>query len=110
MKLPNAEHAVVDMKKLTQYCLDETHPRGKHKARVFASVLGMTADRALVLQHALLAAALSEDAELTERDIFGQRYTVDFRMDGPSRSAVVRSSWLIRTGEDFPRLTSCYIL
>jgi len=24
--------------------------------------------------------------------------------------AVVRSSWIIRNGEDFPRLTSCYVL
>ncbi|WP_408629753.1 DUF6883 domain-containing protein [Acidithiobacillus ferriphilus] len=25
------------------------------------------------------------------------------------KSAVVRTGWIIRTGEDVPRLTSCYV-
>ncbi len=31
MKLPNAERAVVDLAKLRHYCLNPTHPRGRHK-------------------------------------------------------------------------------
>jgi len=27
-----------------------------------------------------------------------------------SREALVRSAWIIKTGEDFPRLVSCYVL
>jgi len=42
MKLPNAEHAIVDIAKLQDYCLDDEHPIGKHKARVFKHVLGLT--------------------------------------------------------------------
>jgi hypothetical protein len=41
MKLPNATHAVVDVAKLRDYCLNPGHARGRHKARVFASVLGI---------------------------------------------------------------------
>lgn len=37
MKLPNGDRAVVDIVKLTDYCLSTTHPRGRHKARVFAA-------------------------------------------------------------------------
>lgn len=37
MKLPNAERAVVDVRKLRNYCLNAEHPRGQHKARVFKS-------------------------------------------------------------------------
>jgi hypothetical protein len=44
MKVPNAERAIVEIEKLRDYCLSESHPRGKHKARVFASVLGITTD------------------------------------------------------------------
>jgi hypothetical protein len=40
MKLPNAESAIIAIEKLRNYCLDPEHPRGKHKARVFSSVLG----------------------------------------------------------------------
>jgi hypothetical protein len=46
MQLPNAERAVIDIVKLTDYYLSPDHPRGRHKARVFASALGMTASEA----------------------------------------------------------------
>lgn len=59
MRLPGGEHAVVEIKKLRGYCLNPLHPRGRHKARVFSSVLGLT---------------------------------------------------IVRTGEQFPRLTSCFVL
>src|SRR5712692_9511932 len=38
MKLPNGEHAIVDIRKLLAYCLNSQHPRGRNKARVFVSV------------------------------------------------------------------------
>jgi hypothetical protein len=37
MKLPNGDRAIVDLEKLRAYCLNPQHPRGRHKARVFAS-------------------------------------------------------------------------
>ena len=40
MKLPGGEDAIVDPEKLTGYCLNPEHPRGKHKARVVATALG----------------------------------------------------------------------
>ncbi|MFN9906791.1 MAG: DUF6883 domain-containing protein, partial [bacterium] len=38
MRLPNARFAVVPVEKLVGYLLDESHPVGRHKARVFARV------------------------------------------------------------------------
>jgi hypothetical protein len=110
MDLPNAENAVVDIAKLRDYCLSEDHLRGRHKARVFAASLGLTADHAVELQAALLQAAKAEDATATDGDEYGQRYVVDFTMKGPVGEARVRSSWIVSTGEDFPRLTSCYVI
>ena len=110
MKLPNGERAVVDIAKLRDYCLSLDHPRGRHKARVFAAALGLTADHAEALQDALLEAARTEEASATDLDDYGQRYVVDFTMNGPAGQARVRSSWIVRSGEDFPRLTSCYVL
>jgi hypothetical protein len=43
MKLPNGDQAVVDIAKLRDYCLNKDHLRGRHKARVFAAVLGRPA-------------------------------------------------------------------
>ncbi|MFO1429687.1 MAG: hypothetical protein U1F76_06045 [Candidatus Competibacteraceae bacterium] len=42
MRIPNAEHATVDIRKLRDYCLNPQHPEGKHKAWLFAAALGMT--------------------------------------------------------------------
>ena len=110
MKLPNAEFAIVDIEKLRNYCLSETHPRGKHKARVFAAKLGITTGDALELQDAILSAIRLEDAVASEHDEYGQRYLVDFSMRRQGKEAVIRSAWIIRSGEDMPRLTSCYVL
>jgi len=41
---------------------------------------------------------------------YGQRYVVDFPMKRQDKEAVVRSSWIVRREEDYPRLTSCYVL
>ena len=53
MKLPNGDRAIVDIAKLRDYCLNPEHPRGKHKARVFAAALGFTVDDAEKLRAAL---------------------------------------------------------
>jgi hypothetical protein len=109
-KLPNPENAVVETRKLRDYCLSPEHPRGRHKARVFASALGLTVDDSQELRRALLAAALSEEALVAEEDQYGQRYMLDFEMSTEMSSAVVRSGWMVRSGEDFPRFTSCWVL
>jgi len=110
VKLPNPERAVVDIHKLRNYCLNPEHRRGCHKARVFAASLGLTADDANYLREALLGAVRENDAVPAEHDEYGKRYVVDFMARGPVGEATVRSSWIIRQGEDFPRLTSCFVL
>jgi hypothetical protein len=110
MKLPNADRAVVEIEKLRDYCLSSSHPRGRHKARVFITALGIAADDAQELKQAMLSAITSEEALPTEHDEYGQRSVVDFSMRRQGKEAVVRSSWIIRSTEDFPRLTSCYVL
>src|SRR6266508_5769867 len=110
MKLPNAERAVVAIKKLRDYCLSTSHPRGKHKAMVFASVLGIIANEAEILRDHILSATLYNEAILREQDEYGPRYIMDFEMENRGRKAMIRTSWIIRTSEDFPRLTSCYVL
>ena len=110
MILPNADRAIVEIEKLRDYCLSSSHPRGRHKARVFATTLGITADNAEELRQAILAAVLSEEAFPTVQDEYGQRYTVDFTIIREGRQASIRTSWIIRAREGYPRLTSCYVL
>ena len=109
MKLPNGDQAIVAIEKLRDYCLASDHPVGGHKARVFASVLGLTATDADTLRQALLRAARTEDTIVGRHDGYGQRYTVDFAITTAVGTTTVRSSWIIRTGETTSRLTSCYV-
>ena len=110
MTLPNPEIAVVDLRKLRDYCLNPEHPRGKHKAQVFSVTLGLGADDAEELREKLLSAARSEEAVTGEEDEYGKRYVLDFEMRTAVGTATVRSRWIVRHGEDFPRLTSCYVV
>jgi hypothetical protein len=109
-KLPNPEKAVVETRKLRDYCLSPEHPRGRQRARVFASALGLTVEDSQELRRALLAAALSEEALVAEEDQYGQRYMLDFETGTEMGSAVASSGWMVRSGEDFPRFTSCWVL
>lgn len=110
MKVPNAEKAVVDIRKLRDYCLDENHPVGKHKARLFASALNLTQANAEDLQAVLLSAVQNTEAELGKKDEFGQRYTVDFVTEKDSKNAAIRSGWIIEEDSDVPKLTTCFII
>ena len=110
MKVPGAEHAVVDIRKLRDYCLNSTHELGRHKARLFAATLGMTADDAQELHSILLEAVRTHDAQLGLRDKYGQRYNVDFELVWHGRRATVRTAWIIEHNSDAPRLTSCFPL
>ena len=109
MLLPNGERAIVDIRKLRDYCLNPDNPRGKGKARVFASALGLTAADAQSLREKLLEVARAEEAQLGELDMYGQRYTIDFELETEVGKAVVRSGWIILHDEDVPRLTTCYV-
>ncbi len=109
MRLPNGERAIVDIRKLLDYCLNPQHPRGRSKARVFASV-GVRDTDSELLRTALLSAAVNAEAEVGLANIHGQRYIVDFDLVRLGRVVKIRSTWIVRTGDDLPRLTSCYVL
>jgi len=83
---------------------------GRHKALLFQNILGITGDNAQVLLDALRQAAVNADAVVGKQDRFGQRYIIDFPFGGPAGTATIRSGWIIRTGEDVPRLVTCSIL
>jgi hypothetical protein len=73
MLIPNAEKAVVDIRKLRDYCLNPEHDVGKHKARLFSLSLGMSTDAAEELRQILLEVIQSHEARLGRQDEFGQR-------------------------------------
>lgn len=110
MKLPNARQAIVVIAKLRDYSLNATHEEGKHKARVFASALGLDDSDADWLRVKLLDAALHYDCTPGKNTPHGQRYILDFPLIKDALSARVRSVWNVRPGETAPRLITCYVI
>ena len=112
MKLPGGDAAIVDPEKLRGYCLNPEHPRGKHKARFFATALGFTAENADQLRAALLTAAATVDAQLAASDRSGDRYVLEFEIKSPRGARIcanTQKTWIVRHGESTPRLTSCFV-
>ena len=110
MKLPNGERADLGAK-LEEYVLNPLHHEGKHKAHVFESVLGINLANAHTLRRVLLdAATSSEQAEARGDNGFGAVYVLRFPVTTAKGTAIILSAWIIRHGEDFPRLTTCYIV
>ncbi|MGB7485346.1 MAG: DUF6883 domain-containing protein [Phormidesmis sp.] len=110
MLIPNAEQAVIDIRKLRDYCLNLEHDDGKHKARLFSSILGMVTTDAEELRQILLEVVKTDEAQLGRQDEFGQRYTLDFMIEWQNRRAILRSGWIVEHGSEIPRLTTCYPL
>ena len=101
---------VVEPAKLRDYCLDPIHPRGRHKARVFARALGLSQAGAPWLRAAILAAIGQADAIRDEVDEHGERWRADLASTRGGRSAIVRTLWLVPPGEGPPRLITCFVV
>ena len=97
MKLPNLDRAYIDVRKLRDYVLDSDNARGRHKARVFKSALGITIEDAHELARTSRVGIQNAEATLGELDFYGQRYAVDCRIETGSGSAIVRN-WRDNSG------------
>ncbi len=110
MHLPNFKNAVVDEHKLSAYVLNHNHPEGRHKARVFQAALGVHARDAQWLAQALLAGLATAECEIGVVDSYGARFAVEMAIVRQGRSARVRTAWIVRAGEEVPRLVTCIVV
>jgi hypothetical protein len=109
MKLPNAAKAQLG-KKLERYLLNPQHSKGKDKAILFSKRLGITLENKNLLEVALLDSVVNNEAEVYKVDDYGIHYDVKLIMTTETGSSWVLSCWIIRTTEDFPRLTNAYLI
>ncbi|WP_442868523.1 DUF6883 domain-containing protein [Bradyrhizobium sp. CCBAU 51627] len=83
---------------------------GRHKARVFREALGLQRSDASWLRDALLEAAQSSEAFLDGEGPWGTHWRLDTTVRRQGKSVVVRTIWIIRTGERVPRFVTCWVL
>ena len=78
---------------------------------MFESALGITLANKEILSQALLAQAASSNEFTALGDNgFGETFVLRFPLATDQGAATVLSAWIVRHNEDFPRLTTCFIV
>lgn len=108
MKLPNNQNAQVNLQKLLNYLLSETHPIGKSKAKYFRS-FGFAEAKVELLKQGLITVAQTENVKETISLPHGVKYVID----GSLQTLVgvfikLRTIWIIDKGEEIPRFVTAY--
>ncbi len=110
MKLPNADKAIVDREKITEYLLNPAHRFGASKARFFAH-FGFHLAAWEQLAQALRRHGQTHDVTKTRQTGFGPRYEVEGKLVCPNgRRPQVRSVWQLDERAVAPRLLTAYPL
>ncbi len=109
-RLPNSAGAILDVRKIEDYCLNPEHPRGRHKARVFREALDIDRRDAKWLGEILLKLVREAEAIELAADAFGSRWRVDVPVARHGKAIVVRTIWIVRTGQQAPRFVTCWVL
>ena len=106
-KLPHGHQAYLG-NKIEEYCLNPNHQKGKHKAILFQAKLGITLENADILKTAIKQAAITETVVIRKTNEYGTHYNMKFLLKTDVGESLILVAWIIRTNENFPRLTNSY--
>ena len=110
MRLPNADVAIVEREKITEYLLNIEHRYGASKARYFAR-FGFTLEAWDVLASALREQAQRHEVARIYETLWGPRFEINGELNAPDgRQPRIRSVWQLDEGEIAPRLITAYPL
>jgi hypothetical protein len=110
MKLPNADLALVEQAKVTEYLLNPAHRYGASKARFFAH-FGFRAEAWEELALALREHGRQNELSRLRETGFGPRYEVEGELAAPDgRRPRVCTVWQLDQGQTAPRLITAYPL
>src|ERR1700676_264537 len=107
-RLPHGDRSILEIRKIEDYCLSPTHPRGRHKARVFREALDVGRGGAAWLRGVLLDAARDGEASQLATGVWGSHWRVDVTVGRHGKNAVVRTIWIVQTGLNVPRFVTCW--
>ena len=106
--LPNADKAVIPLEKFSNYVLNPN--KDPNKAFAFQAALGYTVGNAGLLVDNISINLSRFPAWPNGHNGYGLRYECIMRITGANgKNATVLTAWIIRDGEDFPRLTNAYV-
>ena len=106
MLLANKEKAFIELPKLTDYLLSESHAVGKSKAKFFRE-LGFSQDNVAILEQELLKLAYFQDITETITTVHGIKYVIVGIINSPSGKIVnILTVWIIDIGQENPRFVT----
>jgi hypothetical protein len=101
--LPGYEKAVIPRSKLEDYALNPAHTDGRHKARLFKSILGFEKADWQKLEKIILDELPYHEAVFSMEDRWGKFYSVSLPIVGLNgNTAIVQTIWIIGKGKDYP--------
>jgi hypothetical protein len=105
-RLPNAEQARIDPRKLRDYALNFEHDAGRFKAAFFAQ-MGYSADAWQQLDHDIREQHLSQPAEPGRSSPFGRKFVITAPVQGPHGEArQITTVWIQRPGSEVVELVT----
>lgn len=108
MKLPNAEHAIVEREKITQYLLNAAHPDNGGKAAFFEA-LGFHRGEPETLAKILQDLARKTKVAQTTTSSHGRKYVIIGQLKSPvGKEANVQTIWIVDKESDVARLVTAY--
>jgi hypothetical protein len=106
VRLPHADQAVIDPRKIRDYLLSPEHPVGRFKAHFFER-LGFTKENWGDFRVQVSGIAQRGEAEVGQRTDYGQKYIVRGSIVSKvGRSARVRTIWIVLHDEEMPRFVT----
>jgi hypothetical protein len=101
--LPNYQKAVIPRSKLEDYALNPASKDGRHKARLFKSILGFERAGWQKLEKLILDELPYHEALLSGEGKYGKKYLVSLSITGLNgKIGIVETVWIIQHETDFP--------
>lgn len=107
-RLLGANRAIIDVRKLTEYALNPSHPVGGNKAKVFKQI-GFTLENAADLLEQIRKGVMEVTPIAGKVDQFGARFTLDIPVVSAAGGGVVRTGWIFKPGSMTPELTTLFV-
>jgi hypothetical protein len=106
VELPNRTKAIVKDKKLYNFLLSETHPKGASRAKLL-NIWGFNNDNANKLRQELLKIAKTQDVVNSSRNAYRTNYVIDGTINTPQgENKRIRTVWSIAQNKTTPSFTT----
>ena len=106
-RIPGAERATIDSRKLTVFLLSPSHPKGRERARFFAR-LGYTRENWEELRDLILAELPRVAGRRRRTTRWGKEWEAIVRIEGSGYEAALVAGWQKRDPDDSPRFLTAY--